>query len=324
MRGELRWRPWLAALSLCGVLAAGCGQNQTAIERGDRLWADSDYASALAEYRLALARHTDRKTLLRVAHAYARTGDLTRAQDTYRRLLSEDSSYTDQAIYDYLEMAKAAMRSGDRHGIAAAVEAALQVRPTLPLDSLDTVLAKYYSDNGDTHRAVEFYQRAMVGLAPDSAARYLYAIGRLYELQGDCGDAVSYLSAFQPGGPASGAKQAAPEPVESAPGAEDMGETLAQRGQWVLGSCAFELAKQAHQAGQLTQALDQLELVTSLGVPRNVQDLAWFNRGEILFALGRKDDALDAYYRVIELTPSGEGQLVDRARRRIEQIRFGT
>jgi tetratricopeptide (TPR) repeat protein len=324
VRGELHWRPRWAALTLCGVLAGGCGQNQTAIERGDRLWADSDYTSALAEYRLALARHTDRKTLLRVAHAYAHTGDLTRAQDTYSTLLSQDSSYADQAIYDYMDMARAALKSGDRHGIAAAVEAALQVQPALPLDGLDTVLAKYYADTGDTRRAVEFYQRALIGLSPDSAARYLYAIGRLYELQGDCGDAIAYLTAFQPGAPASSAQQAAPEPVEAAPGAEDMGETLAQRGQWVLGSCAFELAKQAHQAGQLAQALGQLKLVTSLGVPHNVQDLAWFDSGEILFALGRKDDALNAYYRVLELNPSGEGQLVDRARRRIEQIRFGT
>jgi tetratricopeptide (TPR) repeat protein len=54
-----------------------------------------------------------------------------------------------------------------------------------------------------------------------------------------------------------------------------------------------------------------------------VQDQAWFLRGEIHFAIGDRDAALEAYHRVIELNPARTGQLVRRAQRRIDEIRFG-
>ena len=64
-------------------------------------------------------------------------------------------------------------------------------------------------------------------------------------------------------------------------------------------------------------------MLIDLGVPENLLDEAWFLRGDILYALGRNDEALVAYQRVLDLNPTRSGQLVDRATRQIDIIRFG-
>ncbi len=305
------------------LLASGCRQDQTALQRGDRLWADSAYEDALAEYRLGWARRHDGEALLRVAHTYATTGQLQRARETYQRLLATDSDAASQAVYDFIRLAARADSGGDRHGVATAVDAALTVNPMLDVEALAPTLGRYYADTGDPARAERFYQRALVSAPPDSQARYLYELGRLYQSHGDCGMAVAFLRPFEAGGFGGAAGEVEEAESLKDPGAQTDG-TVRGEARWVLGSCAFELARQAHQDGRLGDALGRLDTVLGLGVPRNLQDQAWFERGEILFALGRSEEALAAYYRVLELNPAGEGQLVERARRRIDQIRFGT
>lgn len=71
------------------------------------------------------------------------------------------------------------------------------------------------------------------------------------------------------------------------------------------------------------EALRQLDLIIDLGVPQNVLDQAWFERGEVLLTLDRRNEALQSYLQVLELNRGRSGQLVDRAQQRIDQIRFG-
>lgn len=331
-RSRQRLRPRLSAVasllsaSLVVLTLGACQSDQSALLRGDRAWADSGYQEALAEYRLALARHVDEATQLRVAHAFATTGNLERARDVYQAVLASDSGVSAQAAYDFLTLARKAQARSDIHDVASAVDAALAVRPRLELGKLAPVLARYFSDTGDTRRAIDLYQRALLSAPPDSVPRYLYQIGRLYQSQGKCDTALDYLTAFRHGGPASHTKLEAGEELaqlEKSPGAEHPGNTLLSEARWALGSCAFSVARQEHGAGQLDVALDHLRTVTGLGVPRNIQDQAWFERGEVLLAMGQKDKALAAYYRVLQLDPTGQGQLVERAHQRIDQIRFG-
>jgi hypothetical protein len=49
---------------------------------------------------------------------------------------------------------------------------------------------------------------------------------------------------------------------------------------------------------------------------------AWFERGEALLALGRPNEAVEAYRRVVEMT-RGDTQTSIRARRRILEILTG-
>jgi hypothetical protein len=90
-----------------------------------------------------------------------------------------------------------------------------------------------------------------------------------------------------------------------------------------VGNCAFTLARKAHQGGHLGEALRQVDTVLEIGEPQNLLDQAGFERGEILLSLGRRDDALVAFCMVLGLNRARTGQLVERAQRRIDELRFG-
>jgi tetratricopeptide (TPR) repeat protein len=293
----------LGALALV-VAAWGCRDAETALARGDRLWADSNFVAALAEYRLSHERRRDDdEVLARVAHGYARTGQFERARESYARLLERAPGYTDQAVFDYLALARRAQARSDRYGMAGALEAALALRPGLPVDDMSAPLARYYARTGETERAREFFERALTSAAPDSVAGLLFDYAQYLESQGNCREAMELFGAFR--------------------AREPRGER-ADEARFHVGTCAFNLGREARQAGDPEQALRYLQIVLDLGVPQNVLDQVWFERGEALLQLDRRPEALEAYTRVLEhIRQPGGGQLAERARQRIDQLRFG-
>lgn len=283
-------------------LLAGCGTDEPALARGDRLWADSEYTAALAEYRLALRQNEDEETLARVAHAYIVTGAFERAREHYDRLLAQSQDYTDQAIFDYVTAARRARDRANRYGMAVAVEAALALRPGLPVDEMAAPLARYYASTGDADRALNFFEYALSHAPTDSAIVLLYEIGELHVGRGNCVEAVGFFNAY---------RQRAPD-----------GEQAAQA-RWHVGNCAFQMGRQARQRNELDEAVRQLDIILDLGVPQNLLDQAWFERGEALLALDRRGEALQSFLQVLEVNRTRSGQLVERAQQRIDQIRFG-
>jgi tetratricopeptide (TPR) repeat protein len=303
------WRPSAAVLAaatvltLTSLLGAGCGDPETALARGDRLWADSSYTEALAEYRLSYQRNRDSdEALSRVAHAYAVTGELPAARQYYTLLLERSPSYTDQAVFDYLRLAEKAQARSDRYGVAGAVEAAVALRPGLPVIDLSAGLARYYANAGETEKALEYYERALGAAPADSVPGLLFEIASLQESAGNCVEAITMFGAFR-------SRSADAEKSDQA--------------RWHMGSCAWDLAKKAQQANDTARALANLETVVQLGAPQNLLDEAWFERGELLLGQGREQEALDSYFRSLENNRTGTGQLADQARRRIDEIRFG-
>jgi tetratricopeptide (TPR) repeat protein len=300
----LRWR---RRLSLVGVLFVvflpACSQDaEPALARGDRFWADSNYTAALAEYRLAVDQDRTEATLSRVAHAYIRTGQFERAREIYDGLISNDSTWADQAIFDYVTVARDAQLRADRYELARAVDAALDLRPGLPLDDFAVLLARYYASTGDPARAIDFFERALTASDPDSVPTLLFEIAQVHEGEGNCAEAIGFLATFRSRAPR---------------------DSRIADADWQIGDCSFRLAQQAHDADELDDALDHLDRLIEVEVPKNLLDDAWFERGEILLELGRRDDALIAYLHVLEENPMGTGQLVERARDRIDLLQFG-
>jgi tetratricopeptide (TPR) repeat protein len=241
-------------------------------------------------------------TLARVAHAYVKTGQFERAKETYDELIAEAPEYTDQAIFDYVALASRALERSDRYGLASAVEAALALRPGLPFNELAVPLARYYSSTGDPIRALDFYERALTIAVPDSVPTLLFELAEMHESQGNCDEAIGFLRAFR---------------------ARERRGPRADEANWKIGSCSYTLAKRARVDGNPDRALDHIDTVIDLGVPQNLLDEAWFERGEVLLDLGRRDEARFAYQMVLELNLTRSGQLVERARTRIDQLRFG-
>lgn len=293
-----------AAVALAtALLLVSCGNAEDARARGDRLWADSNYTGALAEYRLSFERRGDDSALARVAHAYAVTGQFEQAHERYTELLRRDSAFTDQAVFDYLTLARAAQERSDRYGMAGAVEAALALRPGLPVADMAAPLARYYARAGEADRAAQFYEHALGNAPPDSMPGLLFDFAAFQQAHDNCAEAIELFNAFR--------------------AREPRGER-ADEARWNVGECSFELARAARAAGNQELALAHLQVLLDLGVPQNLIDQAWFERGEALLELGRRDEALAAYARVLENVRGPGGQLAERARQRIDELRFGT
>jgi tetratricopeptide (TPR) repeat protein len=291
-----------ALMAITVTPIAGCGGGEDALSRGDRLWADSLYAQSTAEYQLAYARGGGDDALRRLAHAYAVTGQFERAREAYQTLLADDPSHADQAVFDFILLAERARDRDDGYGVARAAEAALALRPALDLTGLTDELAEYYEQTASADQAIAWYERALATASPDSAPGLLFRIGRLLADRDDCARALPYLRAYLGRAP-------------RGPRASDA--------RWNIGNCAYAAARTAHQSGDPERALQQAQVVIDLGVPENLLDEAWFLRGEIFYSLGRNEEAMAAYQRVLDLNPTRTGQLVDRAQRQIDIIRFG-
>ncbi|MEX0891857.1 MAG: hypothetical protein WEB88_06760 [Gemmatimonadota bacterium] len=296
--------PRAGVLLLALLAAAACGQDtESALARGDRLWADSQYTEALAEYRLAAyQRPDDAEALARVAHAFARTGDFARTHEAYQSLLQEAPEHADQALFDYVTLAQQASERGDRYGMASALEAALEIRPGLQVGELAAPLARFYAARGEPERALAFYERAVAAAPPDSVPALLYELAELHEERGDCRAAMGYFRAYE----------------ERVPRAAQ-GDQVSRR----VGGCAWVLSRQARAAEDTEMELRYLDMVLDLGVPENLQDQAWFARGELLAGLGFRTAAGQAFSRVVELDRGRGGRLAEQAREWLDRLRFG-
>jgi tetratricopeptide (TPR) repeat protein len=285
------------------ITLSACGDSESAVSRGDRLWADARYQEALAEYRLGYQRNSASNDLLaRVAHAYAVTGDLPHARQYYTELVKRDPGRTDQAVFDFLKLARAAQARSDRYGVAGAVEAAVTLRPGLPVNDLAAGLARYYASTGDPKKALEYFERALNAASGDSVAALLFEIATVHESSGDCAQAITMFDAFRE---------------------KTTDQEKADQARWHVGNCSWQLARKAEAAGDTAAALDHMQRVIYLAAPQNLLDQVWFEKAELLLGLGRRDEAVEAYMRSINENRSGTGQLVDRARRRIDEIRSG-
>ena len=267
--------------------------------RGDRYWADSNYVAALAEYRLAAKQGDNVQAESRVAHAYVVTGQLDRARTAYDALLRVDPGAVDQAVFDYVSLARTSLQRGDRYGAARAAEAALQLRPGLSMPDMALTLARHYATVGDAENALQFYHRALASADDSLKAGLLYEIASLSEHSGACTDALPYFRAFE----------------ETSQSQDSVTEA-----RWRMGTCGLESGRQALDSGNPGQALDLLQVTIDLGVPQNLLDQAWFERGEALMALGQADSAAVAYQRVLDLSTAGRAQLAARATRRLQEI----
>jgi len=292
---------------LTSLAAAGCTAGSTeesSIRRGDQAAAQGNYQEALAEYRLAVSQGgDDGRTLARVAHTFAIMDRADDAGTYYEDATSRDSTLIEQAVSDLLRLARTARDRGDGYAMASAVETALDLRPGLGVGDLALDLARQYFKSGEFGRALPFFQQA-VGEGADSAAAVVFEIGQVYEEIGDCTHALEFFERFR-------------ERVRPWERAEV---------EWYIGTCSYNLAREQRTAlapgrSDLEAALSRLDRVLEVGEPRNLQAQSWFDKGEILSALGRCDEAMDAYAQV--RYSDNAGALLRRAQDRFDEIRFG-
>jgi len=293
VRGPLRG---LVVLAAVGCTAAG--SEGEALRRGDEAFARGDLPEALAEYRLSLAQGADGVDgFLRVAHAYASSGRVTEARDYYQRAVEIEPELADLAASDLLRVARAAIGRQDGIAAAAAVEAAMELRPGVSLTGISLPLARHFARNGRYGQALPFFQKAL--RETDSDPDVVFEMALTHEELGDCRRALVFFEQIR-------------------------GEvTSAQRSEvdWNIGNCSAELGTEAKAEEDLDEALRLFRTTIELGEPRNRLAQAWFEIGEILALRGECSAAAAAFDQVSRQDLPG-GFIVDRARARVDEIRF--
>lgn len=292
----------LGGLILCALTLGACtaaGSEEGALKRGDQAFARGDFTEALAEYRLVLRQgRNDVEVLTRAAHAYTRVGRIDEAREHYREAIRRDPEVADLAAADLLRVARRATEN-QRDGIlaAAAVEAAVELRPGVSLAGLARPLAEHFSRQGQYGRALPYFQKAMGEGIEDPVM--LLEVARAHQELGDCELALTYLERIQ---------------AEEAP--SDASEV-----DWRLGECSFELGREAVEEGRHEEALEFFQATIDVGEPRGRLGQAWFEAGEVLAELGRCSEAVQAFelVRRQDLVPAS---LVRQAETRIDDIRF--
>ncbi len=258
--------------------------------------------AALAEYQLALRKRGDEPAvLLRLAHGYAHLDRLDEASDYYARLLALDSAYTDQAVADFLAMAKRALQARDRPRLARALEQVESIRPGSVPDDLALPFARYYYELGEYASALPLYLTVLASQGDSVQPAVRYEVARVYYELEDCAQALVQYRDF----------------LARRPSGEIRGTA-----RWHAGDCAYRLAEKDRLAGRPTAALEKFELVIELAAPQALLDDAWFERGELLFSMGEFDEATRSYQRVLDLNPSRTGRRVRQAEDRIRAIRY--
>lgn len=298
-------RPCIALLM---VLAGACVQapaDDTAVQRGDLAFAAGQMDEALAEYRLAArAERPESSVLARVAHAYARKGQVDETAEFYERAVAVDSSWTSQAVADLMTLAEEAQEGNDRFRMASAVEAARALEPGLGLEGLALPLARHHFENGEYGRALPLFQRALAAGA-DTLPQIVFEIGQAHEEIGDCTRALIFFEQYRE----------AVRPWERS------------EVDWYIGNCSFQVARGLHGAetvdeSTLLDALSAVDRTIEMGEPRNLQGRAWFERGEILADLGRCEEAIESFGRVRSVEGNVQSVLVQRAQERLDDLRF--
>ncbi len=293
-------------MAILGELcASGCGGDvRDHLAWGDRLLGSGRDEAALAEYQVALRKRGEEPAvLLRLAHGYAHLDRLDEASDYYARLLARDSSYADQALADFLSMAKRALQTQDRPRLARALEQVESIRPGSVPDDLALPFARYYYELEEYANALPLYLTVLALQGDSVQPQVRYELARVYYELEDCTQALVHYRDF----------------LARRPSGEIQGTA-----RWHAGDCAYQLAEKDKVAGRPTEALKKFELVIELAAPQALLDDAWFERGELLFSMGEFDEAVRSYQQVLNLNPSRTGRRVRQAEDRIRNIRYRT
>lgn len=295
----------LLAAALLSACSTGATE-ETSLARGDRAFAEENYDEALAEYRLAVRQGADdAATLARVAHTYAKMDRVDDAGSFYADAVSKDSTYVEEAVADLMVMARDARARNDRFAMASAVERALALRPGIGVSDMSLDLARHYFQSGEYGRALPFYTKALAEEGDSASADIVFEVGQAYEQIGDCTHALIFFERYR----------------------EMVRPWQRSEVDWYIGTCSFNLAREAHgrpdpTEEELSDALTSVERTLEVGEPRNLQAQAWFEKAEILSDLGQCQEAMDAYARV-RTAENNSPALVNRAQSRFDEIRFG-
>lgn len=271
-------------------------------ELGDRAYAASAYADALAEYQLGLKANPGNAGLhAKLAAAAVHTEDYALAAGAYVALAREDGSRAEEAADGLERVVRAALAANDRGALASALRGVRTVAPGRPLGGgrYVTLAALDAVERGDTAEALALLPVAAAGATDLARAdSLLYVYGMTLVRVRDCGTAVPVFEAVI-------RRQRAPAVGEAA-----------REG---LGLCALVEGQLALERGRPADAEAWFRRATAPGAPPDVIRAAFLGLGDVRLAEGDIAAALDSYQQALVGGTRGD-TLAQRAQEKINAL----
>ena len=268
------WRLGLVLLAL-----AACQGTAADHERlGDRAYLDGRFGEALVEYRLAMVQQAPEGRLRAKAGAAAlRGGGYLAAVEEYRALGQENRDRGGEAMDGLQRSAEAALRGGDRATLRAAIAALRQLAAGRALAALGGQLADALGDRPAATEALTLLALA-AALAPDARRQdsLLYMYGAALRQTGRCETAVTVFEGI-----------IRRERAVSAADSASRGAT----------ACALDLGRRSLDAGRPQEAQEWFRRAAQFGEGTDGGRAAYLGLGDVAFALGDFEAAVEAYQR---------------------------
>lgn len=245
---------------------------------GDRAYLESRFGEALVEYRVALVqRAPDGRLRAKAGAAALRAGEFLAGVEEYRLLGQEDQARTAEAVDGLQRVAEAALREGDRATLRAAVTALRELAAGRALTAFGGQLAEVLGENPAAAEALTLLPYA-AALAPDARREdsLLYAYGDVLRRTGRCEAALAVFEGILRRARAVGTT-------------DDAGRSATV--------CALDLGRQALADGRPQEAQDWFRRAVQLGEDTERGRAAYLGLGDVAFALGDFEAAVDAYLR---------------------------
>lgn len=286
-----------------GVLATACGLGcaRSAADHealGDRDYVTGSHAAALTEYRLAILQGQGPAGRLRAKAGAAalRAGDLLGAAQEYGLLARADGQRLDEAADGLDLVAAAAVATGDRTALRAAVALLRDLETGRSLGSYASELAAAVEDGGSPDLAMLPIAAAN---APDARQQdsLMFVYARALARSGRCEHAVGVF------------------------------EALARRARLPVGAqatasaalCALRAARDNLDATRYDPAEQWFRRAVTLGEGTLAGRAAYLGLGDVLRARGDLFGAVNAWERVIAGAAPGDS-LAEDARARLNAI----
>lgn len=249
-------------------------------ELGDRAYAASSYADALAEYQLGRRANPSSATLLaKVGAAAMHAEDYELAAEAYRAVARRDRSRAEEAADGLDRVARAALAANDRRALASALTGLREVAPRRPLGRYVVLAALDAVDRGDTAEAVALLPVAAASAADAVRAdSLLFVYGRTLVRVRDCSTAVRVFEGVI-------RRQRAAVVVEAA-----------REG---LGLCALVEGETALAQGRPADAEGWFRRATAPGASPDVVRAAFLGLGDVRMAQGDLAGAMESYQQAL-------------------------
>jgi tetratricopeptide (TPR) repeat protein len=269
-------------------------------ELGDRLYAQGQYADALAEYQLGLKANSGSAPLhARTAAAAAHLKDYDTAIAEYRALAAEDRSRGEEAADGLERVLRGALAEGERSAVSAAVRALREIAPNRPLGRYVRLVAVDAVDRGDPQDAVALLPAAIAASGDGRLAdSLLFLYGSASLRAKDCATAVASFETVL-------RRQREPAVLE--------------RAREGVSQCALVQGQLALERGQPAVAEDWFRRATAPGAPVDVARAAFLGLGDVRLALGDVAGAMDSYQQALVGGVPGD-TIAQRAREKLNAL----